>query len=206
MKKIVCALALAGISQLASAQETLPTHSTSGEWDVGVRAATINIDEATALSQGVEDTAYFIGFTGNYLQNNWITTLGMDIVVYDDNAEFSQVVVGDGLFNDGDVSTESSSANGILLSVATGYQWVFGERADVSFALQGGFSQMLYSERSIDYCSNCYSEDIDVDGGLFVQATLMKHNESIDVGLFLQQYVSGDGVDNALGAHLRFRF
>lgn len=204
MKKIISALALASLSSFTFAQDGLNDEAyvpTDG-WDWGGRLAMLSIDEDTARTQGVDDSAYLIGFEGNYRQSSWVTTLGMDIVVYDDNEEFSQTVVGDGLFNDGDVSVESSSATGVLLSVATGYEWRFTESNDVSVLVQAGYSQMFASDRSIDNCEDCYSEDIDVDGGLFAAVSLMKSNENFDIGLYFQQYLTGDGLDNGLG--LRF--
>ncbi|MDM7861877.1 hypothetical protein QTP81_14840 [Alteromonas sp. ASW11-36] len=204
MKKHIGFTALALIcSANAFAQDE--TQSTdSGYWSFGAAAAIVNIDEDTARQQGIDDSAYSIGFTADYFKSSWVTTLGLDIVVYDDNEAFSQVVIGDGLFNDGDVSVESSDANGILLSVATGYRWEFGEKNDVSVTLQGGYGVMLASERTIENCSNCFSEDIDVDGGLFAKASLMKRNDSFDIGIFAQQYFGGDGVANAFGIAVNF--
>ncbi|WP_412972187.1 hypothetical protein [Glaciecola sp. MF2-115] len=206
MKKVLCALALAGISQISVAQESPSTENTIGKWDFGLRAATISFDKDTALAQGIDESAYAIGVNADYSKSNWLTSVGLDIIVYDDNDEFRQVVVGEGILNDGDVSSESSSANGMLVSVATGYQWTFGQEQDVSFALQGGFSHMFLSERAIDLCSNCYSEDIDVDGGFYAQATLMKDTGSFAIGLYVQQYLKGDGINNSLGVKLGFSF
>lgn len=125
-------------------------------------------------------------------------------MVYDDNQEFSQTVIGDGFLNDGDISVESSSANGVLLSDATGYRWAFGEKGDVTATLQGGFGVMVASQRRIENCSNCFSEDIDIDGGAFIKASLMKKNETFDIGIFAQQYLGGDGVTNAFGIAVNF--
>lgn len=203
MKKTISLTALALFCSSAFAQgKTLPADY--GHWSFGASASIVNIDEDTARQQGVDDSAYAIGFTADYVQSSWVTTLGLDIVVYDDNEEFSQVVIGDGLFNDGDVSVESSDANGVLLSVATGYRWTFGEKNDVSATIQSGYGVMLASERTIENCSNCFSEDIDVDGGLFIKASLMKQNESFDIGIFAQQFVGGDGVTNAFGIAVNF--
>lgn len=204
MKKIICALALAGFSNIAFAQNNINNnvYVPVDSWDWGGRLAVVSIDEETALTQGVDDTAYLIGFEGNYRQSSWVTSLGMDIVVYDDNEEFSQTVIGDGLFNDGDVSVESSSATGVLVSVATGYEWRFTASNEVALQWQVGYSHMFASDRSIDNCNDCFSEDIDVDGGVFTAVSLMKSNKDFDLGLLVQQYLSGDGLDNSIG--LRF--
>jgi hypothetical protein len=63
--------------------------------------------------------------------------------MYDNNFEFEQVVEGDGPFNDGDISVESSDATGIALTAATGYEFRFGENESASASVQGGFTAML---------------------------------------------------------------
>lgn len=203
MKNFLGLAALTLLSTNVFAEEEIKP-ADLGYWSFGGTAAIVNIDEETALLQGIEDSAYSVGFIADYHNSGWVTSLGLDIVVYDDNQEFSQTVIGDGLLNNGDISTESSSANGVLLSVATGYRWEFGEKNDVAATLQGGFGVMLASERSIENCSNCFSEDIDVDGGAFVKASLMKRTDSFDIGIFAQQYLGGDGITNAFGIAVNF--
>ena len=70
-------------------------------------------------------------------------------------------------FNDGDISTESSDAGAVTGYVATGYEWKFGADQDLTVLAQVGYTHLFSSERSIDYCRNCYSEDIDIDGGVY---------------------------------------
>ncbi len=205
MKKSTCALlfsALTGTGFSANAKDG----DVTGEWGYTAYANIVNIDSDTALAQGIDDSAYSIGISADYLQNNWITSLGAEIIVYDDNAEFTQVVEGSGVFNRGDVSTESSTANAILAYVGTGYQWSFGEEQDVALTLQGGFSHLFESTRSIDSCSNCYSEDIDVDAGAYVKASLLKSGETFRFGVHIQQFLGGDGLTNAIGLSLGSTF
>lgn len=204
MKKLALATSLLALSSTGvMAQESAAKFT--GTWGFGGHAALISINSDTAKQQGIDKSAYLIGMTGDYSQNNWVTSLGVDIIVYDDNNQFKQVVEGQGSFNRGDVSTEKSSANGVLLSVATGYQWLVGEEQNVALRLQGGASAMVNSERSIESCSNCYSQDIDVDGGLFVKASALRNTDSLSFGVFLQQYL-GDGLSTAFGVTLASRF
>lgn len=176
-----------------------------GSWAWHANAVTISLDSEAAASQGVEDSAYSIGASASYLADGWVTSLGLDVIIYDDNETFTQTVIGDGAFNDGDRSVESSDATAGLFSVSTGYQWEFGEDNDFAVQAQGGFSFIVFSERSIAYCSDCYSEDIDLDGGAFVRASLVKSTSSVSFGVFAQQYVSGD-IDNAFGIFIGSSF
>lgn len=179
----------------AFAQEAEPV----GEWNFAGHIGFVNIDEATATREGIDSSALGLGAQADYLQSNWVTTIGLDIVIYDDKNEFRQTVEGTGPFNDGDISSKSSDASGVVLSVATGYQWYLGEKGDVALRAQGGIAGMFASERGIDSCENCYSEDIDVDGGLFVKASILRDTGSFAVGLYYQQFLTGDGLDNLFG-------
>lgn len=94
----------------------------------------------------------------------------------------------------------------MLLYAATGPLWTLGEKQDTFAYLQGGVSGVFGSERSIGNCSNCFSEDIDISGGLFAKAGLVKNvSKSIALGFQLTQYLSGD-IDNSLGLVLSSRF
>lgn len=203
MKKIKSALI---VGALMVAGSNAYAQSNIGEWGYSGYISAVSIDSDTALSQGVGDSAYSIGFSADYLKGNWLTSLGMEIIIYDDNRAFTQVVEGSGLFNDGDISTESSDANGIVAYIGTGYQWRFGENKDVAFSLQGGFSHLFASDRSIESCSNCFSEDIDVDAGAYVKATLSRSTDSFSVGVHVQQFLGGDGLTNAFGVSIGSTF
>jgi hypothetical protein len=123
-------------------------------------------------------------------------------MIYDDEDSFSQTVID---VNDGDISTESSDADAVLLNAATGYAWKFGEEAKTAVRLQGGFAIVTSSERSIANCSNCSTEDIDIGGGIFVRATLLQSFESWSMGVFVQQYLNGD-INNAFGISISSAF
>jgi len=203
-KALFCSLLLA--SSTAVAQQAESSNYNKSGWTLGFNAAVVSLDQDTARLEGIKDNAYLVGIVANYSQEQWITSLGVDVLVYDDNEEFKQTVVGDGVFNDGDISVESSSANGALVSVATGYQWFFGKQKDITLKLQGGYGHMFSSERSIANCSDCYEEDIDVKGGVFLKVGALKSNETFDIGIYAQQFLTGDGINNAIGLDATFSF
>lgn len=195
---LLCALA----TPIAIAQDA---DFESGKWNFSGYTGQASIDSASALQEGVEDRAWIVGFSADYLQKNWVTSVGLDVTFYDDNQKFSQEVEGNGVFNGGDRSTESSTANGYLMYVASGYQWLFTEQQNLAVQLQGGYGHMLSSERSIGACTNCYSEDIDVNGGVFAKVTILHSGESVSFGAFLQQYF-GDGVNTVFGITIASSF
>jgi hypothetical protein len=200
--KVVSFLLCASATMSAAAQQE---QVTKGDWSYSGYAGLASIDSARASQQGVDDSAWLVGFSADYTQSDWVTSLGLDVTLYDDKLKFTQAVEGTGSFNNGDRSTAKSSANGFLLYVATGYQWKFTEQQNVAVRLQGGFAQMVSSERSIGTCTNCYSEDINIDGGVFAKATVLRSGESVSFGAYLQQYL-GDGVNTVLGITIASSF
>lgn len=200
--KVVSFLLCALTAPTLAAQEA---EGMSGDWSFSGSVGQASFDSDSALQEGVDDSAWVLGVSGDYIQNNWVSSVGVDIVFYDDNQKFSQEVEGTGIINNGDRSTETSSASGGIIYVASGYQWLHGEEQNVALRLQGGFGLMTFSERSIGSCTNCYSEDIDIDGGLFIKASALRSGESVSVGGYIQQYV-GDGINTVIGITIASSF
>lgn len=207
-KSLLTLTALALFSGNALSQEESDTvrYYSPDEWSYNIGLSTMNFDSDTALSEGIEDSAIAIVFGANYRSNSWVTSIDADFILYDDNAEFSQLVIGEGLFNDGDVSTESSEATALAVSLSSGYEWLFGQEKRASAILQGGFTGVFASERSIANCSNCGSQDIDIEGGVFIGGKLAYNMERFSIGVNLRQYVSGDGLSNSFGIVVDTKF
>lgn len=202
------------ISPLASAKNFY------ADWGMSVYGSQTSINSKTAAEQGVDDSLWLVGVSADYTKNNWITSLGIEAVFYDDQLKFTQKVEGNefiseetGLaievpvwaFEDGFSSIESSKARGTLLFVASGYQWFYGEKQNTTFRLQGGYSDFVRSERAISNCSYCYSEDIDIDAGAFIRAGLMHSGDSFSYGIHIQQYM-GDGLKTGVGITIASAF
>jgi hypothetical protein len=64
---------------------------------------------------------------------------------------------------------------------------------------------MLASERGISNCSNCYSEDIEIDGGIYGVLGVGQTLGSLDLSVQFQQYLSGD-LDNTIRLKLSGAF
>ena len=194
MKNIIATTSLL-LSLPLYAVETVPVEDNNyvvnSQWEWNISVLHTSFDESVQL-EGIDDTANGIAVNADYIQNNWITTISGQYLIYDDNNEFSQYVVGDGFANRGDESTEGSDASGLLIGIATGHMYFFGEKNDIAVIAQVGVNTMVSSERSIALCDNCHSEDIDVDGGLFLKAGVVKDTGSFSLGFHATTYVSGD--------------
>lgn len=175
-------------SSLSSAQSQEPVNS---GWGFAGYVQSISIDSKVAESQGIDDSATIIGFTGERYTNanNRTLHLGLDILIYGDNAGFSQETENE---LSGDRQTSDSSARGFLLFFDYGPRYTFGNNNANSATIRGGISMMVSSERSIGGCTNCDSQDIDVDGGVYALAGIDHSFGSVALGLQVQQYLSGD--------------
>lgn len=164
-------------------------------WSWSGHADHINIDKDAAEEQWIEDTAFAVGGAAEYFASDSENTLslGASILFYRDNAAFSQYVE-DWWGYDG---YETSDANAFMLFAEYGPKYRFGQDNMSFFTVRGGVSGILASERSISNCSNCYSEDIEIDGGVYGVLGIGQTLGSIDLSLQFQQYFSGD-LNNSL--------
>lgn len=164
-------------------------------WSFSGHADHVNIDKEAAAEQWIEDTAFAIGAAAEYYASDSENTLllGASILFYRDRAEFSQRVEDWWGYD----SYEESSANAFMLFAEYGPKYRFGQDNMSFFSVRGGVSGILGSERSISNCGNCYSEDIEVDGGVYGVLGVGQTLGSIDVSLQFQQYFSGD-LDNSI--------
>ena len=190
IKPLVASSCLLICSQLAIAQSgnSAPVRQTG--WSFSGHADHVNIDKEAAAEQWIEDSAFAIGGAAEYYSSDSenTLTLGASILFYRDNAEFSQYVEDWWGYED----YEESDANAFMLFAEYGPKYRFGQDNMSFFSVRGGVSGILGSERSISNCSNCYSEDIEIDGGVYGVLGVGQTLGSIDVSLQFQQYFSGD--------------
>lgn len=193
IKSLLLGSCLLTCSHMALAQSSTPVRQTGWSWSG--HADHINIDKKAAAEQWIEDTAFAIGGAAEYYASDSenTLTLGASVLFYRDNAEFSQYVEDYW----GDEGYEESDANAFMLFAEYGPKYRFGRDNMSFFSVRGGVSGILGSERSISNCRNCYSEDIDIDGGLYGVLGIGQTLGSIDISLQFQQYFSGD-LDNTL--------
>lgn len=167
-------------------------------WSWSAHAGTLNLDSEVAEEQFVEDSAWVIGLAAErYSSDSNLTFLiGLDFIGYSDNLPFDQNTT------DGWKESDASAA---MAYFEFGPRVPFGVDHTNYFIAHAGVSGVFSSERGISNCSNCYSEDIDVSGGLYGVIGVGHSFESFDLGLQFQQYFSGD-IDNSLRLRISSSF
>jgi hypothetical protein len=178
------------LSGTASAQNPEPPYSA---WSWSGHIDHITFDDEAAWEQGIADNATAIGFAAERFTNTSDNTLslGMSFIFYNDDDEFAQYVEDYW----GDTEYAESSASALSVFAEYGPKYHFGADRLSFFTVRGGASGMLFSERSIGGCSDCYSEDIDIQGGLYGVLGIGRSSGYLDWSLQFQQYFTGD-IDN----------
>lgn len=186
----------------AAPQNNQPAANYTG-WSWSGHVDHINIDKEAAASQFIENTALAVGGAAEYYSSASESTLslGINVLFYRDKAPFGQYV--DGYWSG--VDYEESDANAFMLFAEYGPKYRFGQDNMTFVTIRGGLSGILASERSISNCRNCYSEDIEIDGGLYGVLGIGQTLGSFDLGLQFQQYFSGD-LDNSIRLKLSGAF
>lgn len=154
----------------------------------------MTFDDEAAWATGIAENATAVGFSVERFQNTheYTWSVGMNFIFYNDDDEFIQEICD--YYGCGD---SESDANAISVFAEYGPRYRFGADKLSFFTIRGGAAGMLYSERGISNCSNCHSEDINIDGGLYGLIGVGRTLGAIDVGLQFQQYFSGD-IDNVV--------
>jgi len=177
------------------ADETQPTepiavnsYDYSG-WTVAVGYSSLEKENARQERIGSNATFLKIGWEGQ--TGIFAYGLGMDGYLLKDEDSFNVVV--EDVF--GDRSTESSSADAFGVYGEAGVSYSFGTNNKVD--LMGGLD-ILWANRGIGNCSDCPSEDVNLDGGFYIEPRLrMMSDTNFIFTLGYRQYVSGD-VDGGL--------
>ncbi len=139
-------------------------------------------DDAGMLELGVSLTAV-TGFG---------VSLGIGFLNFDDNESFSNVVVDDSGF----VKIEESEADAIPINAEVFYENPVSNNQRWQYRVGAGYTAITNANREIAQCNNCFSQDLEIDGGKYISAsvvwrTLLKPRSS-RFGLSYRQYLSGD--------------
>ncbi len=194
---------ISGIANAATPGNQPGNASNYGNWSWSGHLDHVTFDSEAAAEALIEDTATALGFAAEYYTNTSENTLslGMNILFYRDNAAFGQYVEDYW----GDVDYSESDASAIMLFAEYGPKYRFGQDNMSFVVVRGGASGIFASERTIANCSDCYSEDIEMDGGVYGLLGIGQTLGSLDLSLQFQQYFSGD-LDNALRLKLSGAF
>lgn len=182
-------------SSACFAQNDKPNNLSYTGWSWSGHLDHVNIDSESALREGIEDSATVIGGAAEYYSSESSNTLslGLSFMFYRDNEAFAQYVED---YYGGADYTESD-ANAFMIFAEYGPVYRFGANKSSFFTARAGVSGILASERGIGYCSDCYSEKIDIKGGAYGVLGIGQTLGAFDISLQFQQYFSGD-LDNSL--------
>ncbi|PCK03766.1 MAG: hypothetical protein COA42_19830 [Alteromonadaceae bacterium] len=198
------ATTILSLSSLASADEVARPLDYSKQWLFHTNVESLSIDDAVAQEQGVDSSAAVVNFEGEYFFTKSISSnMGIGVIIYDDKNSFSQQT--ESRFG-GDRDNSSSDARAFPVFVDVGYKKFFGSETPAYATVRAGVATLLASERAIGNCSNCRSEDIDIDAGAYVLVgTGVNFSSFWGLGIHYKQYVSGD-LENAFGLNATFMY
>jgi hypothetical protein len=168
-------------------------------WAISLQLGTASLNSELS-SQGLGDSATNFGFSFDYLDQDWYSSILIDIVEFDDNYGFSQGVTS----SYGGNSTEDSVASATSLAGAIGKAW-FVNNNKAMFYAQGGLNLMLEASRAISQCSNCYEEDLDVSGGVFTRVGVNVFVDNFILGVYSSFALSGD-IENMFGIRVGIQY
>jgi len=172
------------------------------KWQVNVAYEEVNINQQVADHELIDSSAQSITLDGEYFFDPHVSTaIGIGLLSYDDNNAFTQQTQS---VWSNDVSNSSSTAQGVPMYLDVGYTQYSETSVPVYFTARGGFGVMLQSDRSIDNCSDCYSENIDVrDGAYALVGVGVNLFSSFNLGVYYRKYISGD-LEDSVGLRLSF--
>lgn len=158
-------------------------------WLIGVGYFSLEKNNASDEGIGSNATFFKLGWEGQ--KGSLTYALGMEGFLLSDKDSF-RVTVEDSF---GDISNESSSAEGYGVYGELGYSLAFADTMKLD--LMGGVD-ILWASRGIGNCSDCPSEDVNLDGGFYIEPRLRFINESgLNVTLGYRQYMNSD-IENGI--------
>lgn len=201
---ISAVLALSVFSANAFAQENKPVQQNGqatnwlSDWGVSFQLSQIDLTPSAAKRTRLKESSTMMSLAGDRLWKDYHLSLstGLDIQLYGDKGGFSQNTT-DGM--------KDSSASGGTFHVQAGPQFVFGENDSTQVFLHAGYNQVLSNSRSIDNCSDCYSEKIKIKGGSYVAAGVGYTIGGANWGIQYTKYSGGD-FKGSIGIRIASKF
>jgi hypothetical protein len=186
------ALLLVGIRPSSvEAQDSIPARK---PFVFGITANAMSIDAGTAGTQLVGARSWGMQFDGGYVVKHLYLGFDFGPQFLSDKASFTQNTTQ---------GTMKSTAMLVYFSALAGprtrpLQIVPG-MAPIALGVYGGVSTTV-SERSIDNCSNCYQEKMDIPGGTFVQPVLLFGAGRARVRVSDRVFFKGTGIRSVMSA------
>ena len=185
-----------GAALLAIGARALPAQQVTPVF--GLTVGSLSIESASAARSQVGDRSYGLQLDAGVIVKRHLY-FGVDLggQFLDDQAQFTQNTTGGEMKSTADVTYLSAMAGartGILRVVP------------VALGLNLGASKTI-SRRSIDNCTDCQMDKLDIPGGTFVEPTLLLGRRNIRLRMSDRVYLAGDGMRSviAFGADLQLR-
>lgn len=192
------AFALATAPTLSAAQTPVESPAQlEGTWSWAIGVDQLQLDEAKATAAKIKDSATGLSFEAEYyFRPTYTVSFGAIFLSYDDNAAFTALTRPE---SGGKVQNSRSEAGAMPLYAEVGYKRFVATEVPIYTTLRAGYTVVVGSEREIPNCTNCPSQDIDIDGGLYAVAGAgARFGQRWALGLNYKQYFTGD-IDSSIG-------
>jgi len=184
------------VAPQAAAQPSVPQ---SGQRALvfGLNAGSMSIQSEAAAASQIGDRSYGLQLDAGALFSRHFY-LGADIggQFLKDKAQFTQNTTGGEM---------KSTASVTYLSALTGIRTRIGG-SPLGIGVNGGYSFAM-TRRSIDNCSNCQVDKLDIPGGVFAEPMLLLGGGNMRLRVTDRMFVGGDGMRSviSLGAEFQAR-
>jgi hypothetical protein len=177
--------AVAASTSTLGAQDSIPARK---PFVVGLTVNAMSIDATTAGDQLVGGRSFGMQFDGGVLVKHMYIGLDFGPQFLSDHASFTQNTTGGQL---------SSSAMLVYFSAMAGPRTpafpLIPGMAPVALGFYGGVSTTV-AERSIDNCTDCRKDSMDIPGGTFVQPVVLMGTGRARLRLSDRVFVGGKGI------------
>jgi len=168
--------------------------SNTSIWSWGGQLGTLNINKESAIRERIKNDATVLGLFANHQSNWFFTSLGLDFITYNDNDSFTQAT-SNGF---GRRNASSSSANATNIFMAIGPKLTIGTQQNAIIYTQVGLSSLFESDRSISNCSNCFSEDINIESGAFTKTGFKFKAGAVALGADYIRYTNSEDLEDSI--------
>ncbi len=148
-----------------------------------------------ANKAGLDEEAWTVDGRIDFdLQEYFSVEFGIGALFVDDGQKFSQEVYYIDDYYYRDTYTAESSETGFLLSVAGKINYPMNDIFSGNMLI--GYDYLNF-DREIAECETCYSENIDIDAGLFLGAGVgVRFGENTELKFQYKMYLNDGDVDN----------
>ena len=178
-------------AQALPAQQAAPAAQASRQVApiFGFSVGSLSIASASAARSQVGDRSYGLQVDGGVLVKRHLY-LGIDVggQFLDDSAQFTQNTTGGRM---------KSTASVTYFSAIAGLRTGIAPVVPAALGLNVGASATI-SRRSIDNCTDCQVDKLDIPGGAFVEPTLLLGRRSLRLRVTDRVYLAGDGMRSVM--------